>query len=69
MHVGGDADAACCLPSSLPSPLQGPLFAPNYYLSMDGFRALTSQRVAAFVGQRFFSTFDYVRDPLKFQAS
>lgn len=36
---------------------------------MEGFRQLTSKRVAAFVGRRFFSTFDYVRDPLKFQAS
>lgn len=34
---------------------------------MDGFRELTSRRVAKFVGARFFSVFDYVRDPLKFQ--
>ncbi|KAL4422831.1 hypothetical protein ABPG75_009028 [Micractinium tetrahymenae] len=49
--------------------LKDPLYAPNYYLSMDGFRELTSRRVAKFVGQRFFSVFDYVRDPLKFQAA
>lgn len=47
--------------------VQDPLYAPNYYLSMDGFRELTSRRVAKFVGARFFSVFDYVRDPLKFQ--
>lgn len=102
-----------------PSCLQDPLYAPNYYLSMEGFRELTSRRVSKFVGQvmgpgqlaagrlepaqsldghaivsfstasamtvcapphchvrsplpppvlqRFFSVFDYVRDPLKFQ--
>lgn len=49
--------------------LKDPLYAPNYYLSMDGFRELTSRRVAKFVGARFFSVFDYVRDPLKFQAA
>lgn len=31
--------------------LKDPLFRPNYYLSMDGFRQLTSQRVAKFVQQ------------------
>ncbi|KAL4448859.1 hypothetical protein ABPG77_007576 [Micractinium sp. CCAP 211/92] len=49
--------------------LKDPLYAPNYYLSMEGFRELTSRRVSKFVGQRFFSVFDYVRDPLKFQAA
>lgn len=49
--------------------LKDPLFAPNYKLSMDGFRELTSRRVAKFVGQRFVSVFDYVRDPLKFQTA
>lgn len=48
---------------------QDPLYRPNYYLSMQGFRDLTSQRVAAFVGRRFFSVFDYINDPLKFQVS
>lgn len=49
--------------------LRDPLYAPNYHLSMAGFRELTSQRMAKFVGQRFFSVFDYTRDPLKFQAA
>ncbi|PSC76022.1 acyl-oxidase [Micractinium conductrix] len=49
--------------------LKDPLYAPNYKLSMDGFRELTSRRVAKFVAQRFFSVFDYTRDPLKFQAA
>lgn len=34
---------------------------------MMGQRELTSQRMAAFVSQRFFTVFDYVHDPLKFQ--
>ena len=34
---------------------------------MPAFRELTSRRVQAFVDQRLFSVFDYVRDPLKFQ--
>jgi hypothetical protein len=49
--------------------LKDPLYRPNYYLSMQGFRDLTSKRVAKFVGARFFSVFDYVNDPLKFQAA
>lgn len=52
---------------SPPHPRQDPLFAPNYRLDVAGFRELTSRRMAAFVKQRFFSVFDYVRDPLKFQ--
>jgi hypothetical protein len=51
----------------LPACLQDPLFAPNYHLPMPAFRELTSRRVQAFVDQRLFSVFDYVRDPLKFQ--
>lgn len=46
--------------------MQDPLYKPNYYLSMQGFRDLTSKRVGAFVAQRYFSVFDYVNDPLKF---
>jgi hypothetical protein len=34
---------------------------------MAGCRELTSQRMAKFVAAKFFSTFDYLRDPLKFQ--
>lgn len=49
--------------------LKDPLYRPNYYLSLAGTRELTSQRVAKFVAQRFFSVSDYVRDPLKFQAA
>ncbi|KAL4857436.1 Acyl-coenzyme A oxidase 3 [Chlorella vulgaris] len=49
--------------------MKDPLFAPNYYLSMAGCRELTSQRMAKFVAAKFFSTFDYLRDPLKFQAA
>jgi hypothetical protein len=60
-----------CLPALLPACLpacpQDPLFAPNYHLPMPAFRELTSRRVQAFVDQRMFSVFDYVRDPLKFQ--
>lgn len=46
---------------------QDPLYRPNYYLSMQGFRDLTSKRVGKFVGAKFFSVFDYINDPLKFQ--
>lgn len=49
--------------------LRDPLYRPNYYLSLSGFRELTSQRVSKFVEQRFFSTSDYISDPLKFQAA
>lgn len=49
--------------------LQDPLYSPNYYLSLAGFRELTSQRVQKFVQQRFFSVNDYIRNPLKFQAA
>jgi hypothetical protein len=48
---------------------QDPLYRPNYYLSMAAFRELTSRRMEKFVEQRFFSVFDYKRDPLKFQAA
>lgn len=48
--------------------LKDPLYSPNYYLSLPEFRALTSARVKKFVDQRFFSVFDYLEDPLKFQA-
>lgn len=49
--------------------MKDPLYTPNYYLSVPGFRELTSQRVQKFVAQRFFSVSDYTRDPLKFQAA
>lgn len=49
--------------------LKDPLYRPNYYLSMQGFRDLTSKRVGKFVGAKFFSVFDYINDPLKFQAA
>lgn len=49
--------------------MQDPLYRPNYYLSLAGFRELTSQRVQKFVNQRFFSVSDYTANPLKFQAA
>jgi acyl-CoA oxidase len=49
--------------------LRDPLYAPNYSLSLSGFRELTSQRVGKFVAQRFFSVSDYLASPLKFQAA
>lgn len=49
--------------------LDDPLYRPNYYTSLEGFRELTMQRVVKFVGQGFFSVRDYERDPLKFQAA
>lgn len=49
--------------------LQDPLYSPNYYLSLAGFRELTSQRVQKFVKQHFFSVKDYISNPLKFQAA
>ena len=49
--------------------LRDPLYAPNYSLSLSGFRELTSQRVSKFVAQRFFSVSDYISSPLKFQAA
>lgn len=48
---------------------QDPLYQPNYYLSLAGFRQLTSQRMQKFVAQRFFSVSDYAADPLKFAAA
>lgn len=49
--------------------LDDPLYQPNYYTSLEGFRELTMQRVVKFVRQGFFSVRDYGRDPLKFQAA
>lgn len=49
--------------------LDDPLYRPNYYSSLEGFRELTMQRVVKFVRQGFFSVRDYERDPLKFQAA
>lgn len=49
--------------------LKDPLYRPNYYQSLEGFRELTMQRVIKFVRQGFFSVQDYARDPLKFQAA
>ncbi len=52
--------------------LRDPLYSPsvvNYALSLQDFRKLTSERVAKFVAQRFFSVSDYIKDPLKFQAA
>ena len=49
--------------------LDDPLYRPNYYTSLEGFRELTMQRVLKFVSQGFFSVRDYERDPLKFQAA
>jgi acyl-CoA oxidase len=49
--------------------MQDPLYRPNYYAGLQEFRELTSKRVKRFVTQKFFSVFDYARDPLKFQAA
>lgn len=49
--------------------LQDPIYRPNYYLSLQEFRELTTQRVVKFVGQGFFSVMDYIQNPLKFQAA
>ncbi|KAK9792964.1 hypothetical protein WJX73_001239, partial [Symbiochloris irregularis] len=48
--------------------LKDDLYKPNHYLSLMEFRELTLQRLKKFTDQRFFSTADYLRDPLRFQA-
>lgn len=48
--------------------LQDDLFKPYHYLPFGEFRELTLQRLQKFCDQRFFSTADYLADPLKFQA-
>lgn len=67
--VASNENAHACLTLANLLALQDPLYAPNYYLSLAGYRELTSQRVKKFVDQRFFSTSDYVRRPERFQAS
>ncbi|GAB4820084.1 hypothetical protein N2152v2_007130 [Parachlorella kessleri] len=49
--------------------LKDPMYQPDYYLDLAGFRALTSRRMKKFVDQKFFSVFDYTREPLKFMAA
>lgn len=51
------------------SMLQDDLFKPDYYMPFGAFRELTLQRLQAFCDQRFFSTADYLSDPLRFQAA
>eukprot|EP00195_Chlamydomonas_chlamydogama_P017223 CAMPEP_0202900654 /NCGR_PEP_ID=MMETSP1392-20130828/11964_1 /ASSEMBLY_ACC=CAM_ASM_000868 /TAXON_ID=225041 /ORGANISM="Chlamydomonas chlamydogama, Strain SAG 11-48b" /LENGTH=634 /DNA_ID=CAMNT_0049587091 /DNA_START=142 /DNA_END=2046 /DNA_ORIENTATION=+ len=46
-----------------------PIYKPNFYLSLMDFRELTLQRVKKFVGQKYFSVRDYLRDPRKFMAA
>ncbi|KAK9909468.1 hypothetical protein WJX75_002711 [Coccomyxa subellipsoidea] len=48
--------------------LKDPIYRPNYYLSLMEFRDLTLRRLQKYVDQQFFSTFDYLRDPLRFMA-
>ncbi|KAK9816668.1 hypothetical protein WJX72_003499 [[Myrmecia] bisecta] len=48
--------------------LKDDLYQPNYYLSLMEFRELTLQRLQKFVAQKFFSSKDYITDPLRFQA-
>lgn len=41
--------------------MQDPLYQPNYYLDLKGFRDLTSSRMKKFVDQKFFSVSDYTK--------
>lgn len=51
--------------------LGDPLYKPNshHYLPLLEFRQLTLDRLKKFVGQRFFSVFDYTADPRRFVAA
>jgi len=49
--------------------LKDDMYRPRYYLSLMEFRELTLQRLLKFVGQKFFSVRDYLRDPRRFMAS
>lgn len=51
--------------------LSDPLYKPNshHYLPLMEFRQLTLDRLKKFVGQRFFSVFDYTADPRRFVAA
>ncbi|KDD73136.1 hypothetical protein H632_c2497p0, partial [Helicosporidium sp. ATCC 50920] len=48
--------------------LKDPLYEPNYYMGVREQRAVTTQRVKAYMSQRFYDIADYVEDPLRFCA-
>lgn len=49
--------------------LKDPVYAPEYELSLAGFRELTNRRLAKFYARRFFNIGDATADPLRFQAA